>query len=229
MTYSGLAPGAHSFTLSAKDAVGNPAPPTNYAWTVIDATAPGDVTRVRRKVGYGSLALAWQRPPDADFAQVRVFVSNGRKGAKSRRALVYQGPATRYTNTHFDNAAYHRYTIISYDAVGNASPGARLNIQPSALLSHPKPGAVVHAPPRLAWAKVRKASFYNVQLYRGGEKILSAWPSAARLALRRRWIYAGRSMRLQPGIYSWYVWPAFGPRSRGRFGHVLGLSSFRVG
>jgi len=84
-------------------------------------------------------------------------------------------------------------------------------------------------PPRLVWAKVKRASFYNVQLYRGGEMILSTWPSAARLALHRRWVYSGRSFRLRPGTYSWYIWPAFGPRSKVRYGHLLGQSGFRVG
>jgi hypothetical protein len=215
--------------VGATDAVGNTSAPKTYAWTVVDTTPPGDVSGVTQKVGYGVLRLAWQRPPDPDFAQVKLFVSTARTGPKSRRLkLVYQGTATHYANTHFDNAMYHRYTIVSYDASGNASPGARAVIEPSALLSNPRMGAVVHAPPRLAWARVRGASFYNVQLYRGGEKILSAWPTAPRRGLARHWVYRGHSFRLRRGVYSWFVWPGYGPRSKSHYGRLLGLSSFTV-
>ena len=228
-TYSALAKGAHVFTVRATDAAGNTSPAASYGWTVEDLLAPADVSGVRRTVGYGTVTLAWTRPPDPDFDHVQVFVSIGRKGPRAqRKKLVYTGNSTHYASRRFDNGTYHRYSIISYDRAGNASSGAPVVVQPSTLLFRPKAGGVVHVPPRLVWAKVRRASFYNVQLYRGGEKILSAWPSAPRLGLQRRWFYKGRALRLRTGIYSWYVWPAFGPRSKSQYGHLLGQSTFTV-
>ena len=83
-------------------------------------------------------------------------------------------------------------------------------------------------PPLLAWAPVRGASYFNVQLWRAGRKLLSAWPERARLQLDRTWRYDGRLRRLEPGVYTWYVWPGLGPRSRARYGPMLGKSTFVV-
>jgi len=75
---------------------------------------------------------------------------------------------------------------------------------------------------------VRKARFYNVQLYRKGKKVLSVWPRRTQLRLHRRWTYRGRDWRLRPGPYTWLVWPAFGTSTSPRYGRPLGLSRFRV-
>jgi hypothetical protein len=233
--YSGLAITAHVFSVRATDPAGNTGATASYGWTVTtppktpDTTAPGDVTRLKRNLGYGVLKLAWNRPSDADFDYVRVLVAKGSKAAKGQpRALVYKGTGTHYTNKRFKNGTYYRYAIVSYDKAGNASRGMPVVVRPSALLRSPRDGGVVHAPPRLVWAKVAKATFYNVQLYFKGRKILSAWPSAARLGLKRNWSYADRRFNLKVGTYHWYVWPGFGPRSKSRYGQVLGLSGFTV-
>jgi len=62
---------------------------------------------------------------------------------------------------------------------------------------------------RLVWAKVPHAGCYNVQLYHGAQKLLSAWPVKAKLTLAPRWAYQGRAFPLE-GVYRWYVWPGFG-------------------
>jgi hypothetical protein len=228
-TYSSLAPGAHTFAVRATDAAGHSSAAVGYGWTVKDTVGPVTVSRVRRNVAYGLLKLAWNRPPDPDFDHVRVFVSKGKKGAKARRqTLVYSGKATHYTKKRYDNGTYHRFTIVGYDVAGNASPGVPVVVPPSILLRRPQLGVVVHVPPRLVWAGARGASFYNVQLYRAGRKILSAWPNAPRLGLKRRWSYSGHSVRLKKGTYAWFVWPAFGPRATSRYGHLLGWSQFTV-
>jgi HYR domain len=97
----------------------------------------------------------------------------------------------------------------------------------SALL-FPVFGEPVPGPPLLQWRRVRRATFYNVQLYRNGSKIMTAWPARPRLALRRSWRHNGRRIRLRPAVYSWYVWPAFGSKVAPRYGKLLGQSSFRV-
>ena len=57
----------------------------------------------------------------------------------------------------------------------------------------------------------------------------SSWPSTARLRLGRTWAYEGQNVSLKKGTYHWYVWPGFGPRLKGRYGQLLGDSTFRVG
>jgi hypothetical protein len=92
----------------------------------------------------------------------------------------------------------------------------------------PLAGTRVSAPPMLRWRAVPKAKFYNAQVYRSGRKILSLWPSRSRLKMTRSWRHEGRTFRLKPGVYTWYVWPGFGTLARPRFGKLLGQSSFRV-
>jgi hypothetical protein len=91
----------------------------------------------------------------------------------------------------------------------------------------PAPGAVVKAPPRLAWTRVAKATYYNVQVWRKG-RIFSSWPKGTSIKLKRTWIYDGRRYRLTPGKYRWYVWPGLGARMGKKFGPLLGSSSFVV-
>lgn len=95
-----------------------------------------------------------------------------------------------------------------------------------ATLFAPSAGARVTAPPLLRWRKPVKAHFFNVQVYRHGRKVLSAWPTRARFRLHRSWTFAGRNYRLKPGAYTWLVWPAFGSQAKPRYGKLLGQSTF---
>jgi hypothetical protein len=84
-------------------------------------------------------------------------------------------------------------------------------------------------PPRtLRWAAVKGAAYYNVQLWRNGQKILSRWPPEPRFLLRRSWTQAGRRLRLADGTYLAYAWPGFGPKSAARYGRLIGWTKFRV-
>src|SRR5262245_2941078 len=95
-------------------------------------------------------------------------------------------------------------------------------------LYSPAAGAVVSAPPLLRWRGVPQASYYNIQVYRGGRRILSMWPSRPRLQLHDSWRYHGRRMILTAGSYVWLVWPGFGDLARANYGRLLGRSTFRV-
>lgn len=232
--YSGLGDGAHTFRVEAVDPAGNAdSSPATYSWQIvgvgpetIDHTPPGNVRHLQRNVGYGVLKLTWTKPPDGDFDHVRIFVSTSPESPP--RTLVYTGKRTRYTNKRFKNGLYYRYSVVSYDHADNASRGAAAVVPPSILLRAPRNGGVVHSPPRLLWGTVAKATFYNVQLYYGSRKVLSAWPNKAKLTLVRRWAYAGRRFQLRKGAYRWYVWPGFGPRSKGHYGQLLGQGTFTV-
>jgi large repetitive protein len=233
-TYTGLGDGTHTFRVEAVDAAGNAdTTPATYSWQIrgvgpatTDRTPPGNVKRLTRNVRYGMLKLAWTRPGDADFDHVKVFVSTSPKSPP--RSMVYRGKGRTYTNKRFKNGLYYRYAVLSYDHIGNASRGAAVAVPPSALLRSPRDGAVVKSPPRLRWAAVRGATFYNVQLYSPRAKMLSAWPGRAALGLRRSWTYSGRRFALKKGFYRWFVWPGFGPRAKARYGQLLGQGTFRV-
>jgi hypothetical protein len=123
-------------------------------------------------------------------------------------------------------------TFTAVDKAGNvatATTSLRVVLDSARHLNAPEPGAIVSTPPTLSWAGVARAAFYNVQLYRGAHKVLTAWPARARLHVKSRWTYRGTTRQLRPGIYTWYVWPAFGAKTHVRYGKLLGASTFTVG
>jgi hypothetical protein len=83
-------------------------------------------------------------------------------------------------------------------------------------------------PPVLRWKAVSRARYYNVQLYRGGHLVLSAWPTRSALHLQSAWRYGNRPRHLDPGLYRWYVWPGYGARSLRHYGKLLGRSEFTI-
>ncbi len=229
--YGGLADGHHLFQVRATDRAGNTQPtPASYSWQVVtpvppDTTPPGTVQGLERRVGYRLLKLTWSLPTDQDFDHVEVLRARGTKAAA--RAPVYVGTGTVYTDRRFQNGTYYRYEIRTYDTSGNAS-SMRVVIPTSVLLRSPRDGAVVRVPPLLLWAGVARASYYNVQVYRGSKKVLSAWPAKARLRMSRAWVYQGHRFPFRKGAYRWWVWPGFGPRSKAAYGRLLGTGRFVV-
>jgi hypothetical protein len=95
-------------------------------------------------------------------------------------------------------------------------------------LFSPRTGARISSAPTLRWRPVTRASYYNVQLYRGRDKVLSTWPTQPRLRLRTSWTYLGKRLKLSVGIYRWYVWPGYGKPVTRRYGRLLGQSTFTV-
>jgi hypothetical protein len=172
-----------------------------------------------------SVSLSWQA--GADIAPVTAISVVRSPGAGHAAAdTVYSGDGAGYRDMHVRNGVRYTYTITARDQAGNtavqtiaATPGPRL-------LS-PIPDARLSTPPVLSWTPVPGASYYNVQLYRTG-KVLSVWPDRARLQLRRHWRFGGHRYRLAPGKYRWFVWPGFGKRSAGRYGHTIGSGTFIV-
>ena len=193
----------------------------------IDFTAPGPVRNAKAKALDGAIVLTWLRPTAADLASVRITRSV--VGSSAAPTTVYSGLGTTFTSRKLENGVTYRFVLVAIDKVGNTSQTVVVSATPVALLlASPRPGAKVTKPPVLRWASVRSAKYFNVQLYRGGQKILSAWPVASRLALKGKWTYEKRKYSLRPGVYTWYVWPGIGPRSAAAYGPLLGKSSFAV-
>lgn len=233
-TYAGLGDGDHTFSVEAVDQAGNvDTSAASYSWHISgvgpstqDLKPPANVTRLRRNVGYGRFQLRWLKPRDADYDHIGVYVSTSPKAPP--RTLVYSGKSQSYTDRHFKNGQYYRYLIVSYDHAKNASGGTAALVPPSALMIAPRNGAVFTKVPTFRWSPVQGAAFYNIQLYTHGDKVLSMWPGKARQPVSRSWRYRGHRYSLRPGIYVWYVWPGFGPKTKSRYGQLLGYASFRV-
>jgi hypothetical protein len=82
----------------------------------------------------------------------------------------------------------------------------------------PLSGSSVSAAPLLAWKPAKGVSYYNVQLFRNGRRVLTAWPSEPS--------YRVPVARLLPGTYVWYVWPALATRATPRFAALIGRATF---
>jgi hypothetical protein len=222
-TYSGPDSPAAPVTGTCVDVAGNVSAPLTYVLR-FDATPPS-LAGLVAEAGDRSVHLRWAASPDV--ALIEVVRSPGAGGPQE--SVVFRGTGSSYVDRSVSNGVTYAYRVVGLDAAGNAAsatagitPGRRL-IEPVRLA-----GVAAAASPVLRWTAVVGARYYNVQLYRSGRKILSAWPSAPRLALRRTWTYRGRRYRLVPGRYRWFVWPGFGPRRAHRFGRVIGPGTFVI-
>ena len=207
---------------SCRDRAGNAAE-AGHAFPY-DATAPKLAT-VTAKLDKGVARIAWARAEDV--VAIELMRSPGINGARTTN--VYKGNGAGFVDKTVRSGVRYRYELIVADVAGNVSRKTvtAAGTQPSALYS-PRAGAAVRGAPLLRWKAVGGATFYNVQLFRNGRKVLSTWPGPARLRLARTWSYAGKRQRLEPGLYTWYVWGARGTRARPVYGAVLGSSTFSV-
>jgi hypothetical protein len=191
-----------------------------------DRKPPAEVSGLGAVAGDRIVTLRWSNPADTDFAGV--VVSRARSG-ETAADVVYRGSATTFTDRAVVDGVEYRYVVVAVDKDGNASTGVAVVAQPQMLmLRSPRNGTVVKKPPKLVWLAAAKAAYYNVQLFRGSTKILSAWPKKTALSLQRKWNYKAKRYRLTPGAYTWYVWPGFGAISEVKYGPLLGSSSFTV-
>lgn len=206
---------------TCRDAAGNTAPEQKLQLRY-DATAPA-VSIARARIDRGAARVTWRRPADA--AAIEIERTPGVNGRRS--TIVYQGRGESFLDRTVRAGAPYRYEIRAIDAAGNVGRFA-VTTGPAPALQRPEAGAAVRGRVTLAWRRVAGARFYNVQLYRGRVKILSAWPRGPQLRLARTWLYGGKRRRLEPALYRWYVWPARGSRERPTYGRALGSSTFRV-
>ncbi len=194
-------------------AAGTTVPPAPTSLTlVIPRTKPG-ATAI-------PLTLRWTNPAIAGLARVSV-VLNLRHAPRtpSDGRLVYSGlrPSADFTL----RAGQKGYlALFAYDRGGAHSSAARRVVSLAPLLPlRPVTGSVVESAPRLTWKPRARSEYYNVQLFRKGTRVLVRWPARPSLSLA--------AVKLPPGTYVWYVWPAI--RHAGKaptFGDLIGRATF---
>ena len=215
---SGIASCTAPVTYEGPDTTGDEVPGTcrdkagNQASAAVelryDATAPvvSRIASARRPDRYG-----WFNRP------VR-FVLNGQdatSGIAGCESPSYAGP----------NDPRASVSGTCRDRAGNVSAPRAISFRYARPLLDPVRGARVSAPVRLRWVDAKRASYYNLQLWRGSRKILSVWPRGTSYRVARSWAYQGERYALKPGRrYRWYVWPKIGSR----YGKLLGSSTFQV-
>jgi hypothetical protein len=217
-TYDGPASDTASLTGTCKDKAGNTA--SDSVTFKYDATPP-TVSDVTAAAGNGKVTLHWTISPDSSVTVTRMATKKG--GADK---TVYHGTGGTFTDTNLTNGLRYRYSVSVVDQAGNTADAGAM-ATPLAL-SAPGRGTKLTRPPNLTWAPVAGASYYNVQLFHAGKKILSTWPVTTSFKLPRSWTFGGKTHKLVAGSYRWYVWPGYGPRSASKYGKRLGGSVFVI-
>jgi hypothetical protein len=123
----------------------------------------------------------------------------------------------------------YRYTLTAEDPAGNTVQRTA-SVMPLPVLYAPRGGAHlrVHARPLFAWKPAKNARYYNFQLWVDGHQAGSWWPARARLRLPARWSYNARRTARARHVHVVRV-AGSRPAELGRYGALLGKSSFVVG
>jgi hypothetical protein len=193
-----------------------------------DATPPA---RPRVKISTGSRGPQLRWTLTRDVSVVEVVRAPGPRGRKS--GVLMRGRSKLFVDRTAKAGTRYWYEVRVYDQAGNMASrvvklAGRAAPQRSGPILAPLDGAVLRAPPIAAWKPVKGASFYNLQLWRGHDKLLTVWPTSTRYRLKRTWTFLGREQRLTPGTYTIYIWAAYGTTASPRFGKLLAKVTFTV-
>jgi HYR domain-containing protein len=218
--YTDLVEGPHRFTVLVTNDIENVSQ-TSFDWT-IDLTRPAPVTGLRARGAPSSVALRWVLPTDADFDRVRV--KRRRVGAVTWRT-VDELSTTSLTDKGLVNDVRYRYRVVSIDRAGNVSDREFTSARPSRVFT-PQYRATVQPPVFVDWTSVRRASYYNLQVWRNGRKILSVWPLRSRYRISSSWSFKGKRYSINDGVHVVYVWPGFGPKADAKYGGLVGSTVF---
>ena len=220
LTYSGPDTATAQVSGGCTDVAGNNTS-TSFAFEY-DATPP-QLSSVSVQSAAKANILHWKSSSPDDVAAVS-RVARGSQAALS----LFSGSGSSFADKKIQSGIEYRYSVRTYDQAGNGS-------ELRTVLAFPKVvslGKIGYTPrtagqPILSWPARPGASYYHVQLFRNGKRILAAWPLKTELALRAHWRWAGRRYRLAPARYAWFAWAGFGPRSAARY-KLLGHSTFIV-
>jgi hypothetical protein len=166
------------------------------------------------------VTLRWVNPAVPDLARV-IVIFNLKHAPRSAAdgSVVYSGLRTSAAVKLLPGQSGY-VALYAYDSSGNVSQPARRTVSLASLIPlRPLTGSRVTAAPRLTWKATEGTAYYNVQVFRNGRRIVVGWPSQAS--------YRMPSDLLEPGIYTWYVWPAI-KHANGTptFGNLIGRATF---
>ena len=204
----------------------NAKPPLSNSVSVtikIDRIAPR-LSDVSVTPGDGTNFLQWRSTSRSDTLRIERSLRRGKA-----RPEVFPGlGGDSFTDTSIQNGREYVYTLMSRDRAGNHSKRVSLLALPKVLTLEKLPYLPrVSVSPILRWKAAPRATYYHVQIFRGGKRILAVWPRGPLLGLHSTWSWSGRRYRLDRGTYRWYVWAGFGRRSSGHYKR-LGTAAFAV-
>jgi hypothetical protein len=222
-TYGGPTNAATAVSGSCTDQAGNTSGPVGYGFKY-DSTPPV-FDRLTLTPRDDAVTVGWRASGATGFEVTR---KPGLAGAAS--SVVYDGPASSFADRRVDNYTRYSYVVTAEDAAGNELARGAATM-PMPVLFAPRPGARVSpgSAPLFDWRPARTARYYNLQLWLDGRAVGSWWPARSRLKLPARWRFGRSTHTLEAGNYTWYVWPGRGVRRLGKYGPLLGKSTFVVG
>jgi len=172
-----------------------------------------------------AVTLVWRSAPGAPKVD---HFEIARSGGDRTATTVYNGLATRFTDTDVQSGIEYRYLVTVVAPDGGRSVGVVALVTPTVLLiTTPKQGARLAAPVVATWKPQLRATYYNAQVYCNSVKVLSAWPTKARFVIQQRVKYEGR-WHTTVGTCRLYVWPGFGRRADKNYGAVMGPIDFTI-
>ena len=197
---------------------------------IVDRTPPLaptnlKVTRTKAKTPTANVTvtLHWVKPTAADLERVVVVLNlqhPPKLPADGRSVYHGLGTSAKVKLKAGDNAYF---AIYAYDSAGNVSvKPVRTVVTLAALIPlRPLNGSTIHTgSPLLTWKPFKGTTYYNVQLFVNGKRILVGWPSTASYRIPKG--------KLMPGTYVWYVWPAIGGKGgAAKFGKLIGRATFK--
>jgi hypothetical protein len=170
----------------------------------------------------GANVVRWKSSSPNDVATI------SRSARGGRTTTVFSGDATTFLDKGIKPGLEYRYSVRTQDQAGNESRKLSALALPKVVTLHngryvPRTSGA----PVLRLPAVAGATYYHVQLFRRGTRILAAWPLRPQLGLHTTWKWAGRSYRLTRGRYRWFAWAGFGRRSAAHY-KLLGSARFVV-
>ncbi len=184
-----------------------------------DLTAPGAPAAFVVKPKGLTIAMTWRLPTAKDLLKI-VVIRNATRSPKTIKdgTVVFTGKAAKASvQQPGGKTAYYR--AFAVDKAGNASATAAVRIRQPVFKLFPENGSELRGTVRLTWKKPKKASYYNVQVYLGSKRVTQSWPKSGSFKIPRSKLKKGKT-------YTWYVWPGVGKKSAGRYGHLIGKSTF---
>lgn len=150
ITLTGLhASTTYYFIVSSADAEFNRASSTLTTFrTLVDKTAPANVTNLNAGAGNTQIALSWINPVDNDFSGVRIQRTLYRYPLNIHDGTtVFQGNVSSFLDSGLTNKTRYFYAVYAYDAQANFSSGALVDAVPDNELVLPPVEVPTEPPP----------------------------------------------------------------------------------